>query len=155
MDGDKGLTPVDPRYAKVLRIDSAIVSLVLLAAATAIEAIPEVPAGLFLLPTLALAVWLVAFAPSRRVARWGYDLGEDRLRIVSGFLFHSDTVVPLGRVQHIDLRQGPLMRRHELATLVVHTAGNHNAAVALPGLRQADALAMREAIRNHIRKAQP
>jgi membrane protein YdbS with pleckstrin-like domain len=154
MEGDEGLTPVDPRYASVVRIQSVILSLILLALAAVLESIPELPTGLFLLPALALAIWLVIFAPSRRVARWGYDLGEDRLRIASGFLFRSDTVVPLGRIQHIDLRQGPLMRRFDLATLVVHTAGNHNASVALPGLKQADAVAMREAIRDYIKEAQ-
>ena len=39
-----------------------------------------------------------------------------------------------------------------LATLVVHTAGTHNASVALPGLAQADAASMRESIRAHIKR---
>lgn len=151
---DQSLTPLDPRYASVLRIQAAISALILLALAGAIEAIVKLPTGVLLLPFLALAVWLVVLAPKRRMARWGYDLGEDRLRIVSGFVFRSDTVVPLGRIQHIDLRQGPLMRRYDLATLMVHTAGNHNAAVALPGLTQADAMAMREHIRDYIKQAQ-
>jgi membrane protein YdbS with pleckstrin-like domain len=148
------LTALDPRYASVIRIQGAIVSLILLILAGSIEAILELPTGVLLAPFAALAVWLVVMAPKRRLKRWGYDLGEDRLRIASGFLFRSDTVVPLGRIQHIDLRQGPLMRRYDLATLMVHTAGNHNAAVALPGLKQADAFAMREAIRDYIKQAQ-
>jgi membrane protein YdbS with pleckstrin-like domain len=154
MAEEQPLTALDPRYASVLRIQAAIIALILLVLAGSIEAVLELPTGVLLLPFLALAVWLVIIAPKRRLKRWGYDLGEDRLRIVSGFLFRSDTVVPLGRIQHIDLRQGPLMRRYDLATLMVHTAGNHNAAVALPGLKQADAMAMREAIRDYIKQAQ-
>jgi membrane protein YdbS with pleckstrin-like domain len=63
-------------------------------------------------------------------------------------------VVPLGRIQHIDVDQGPIMRSHDLATLTVHTAGNHNSSVALPGLRHDDAIAMRESIRDYIKAAQ-
>jgi len=154
MAEDSPLSPVDPRYGSVVRIQSAIVSLILLSIAGTLEAILPLPTGLILLPAIVLAAWLVLVAPSRKVARWGYVRGTDRLRIASGFLFRSDTVVPLGRIQHIDLRQGPLMRRFDLATLVVHTAGNHNASVALPGLKQADAVAMREAIRDYIKEAQ-
>lgn len=39
-----------------------------------------------------------------------------------------------------------------LATLTLHTAGTHNASVSLPGLAEADALAIRETIRAKIRR---
>ena len=42
--------------------------------------------------------------------------------------------VPLSRVQHTDVNQGPLQRRFSLSTLVVHTAGNRHAIVKLEGL---------------------
>ena len=58
------------------------------------------------------------------------------------------------RVKDIDVEQGPIDRRYDLATLTVHTAGNHNSTVTLPGLLHADALAMREAIRSAIRQDQ-
>ena len=37
-------------------------------------------------------------------------------------------------------------------SLVVHTAGTHNASVSLPGLAHGDALAMREDIRAHVKR---
>ena len=78
-------------------------------------------------------------------------MGTGRLRVVRGYMFYRDTFVPFGRIQHIDVDQGPIDRRYGLATLTVHTAGNHNSTVALPGLAHADALAMREASRAAIR----
>ena len=39
-----------------------------------------------------------------------------------------------------------------IATLTLHTAGNHNASVSLPGLGEALAREMREEIRAHIRR---
>ena len=91
-------------------------------------------------------------APLRRYHARGYQMGGDRLRVVRGLIFRSDTVVPFGRVQHIDVHQGPVERGYGLATLVLHTAGNHNASVALPGLGRDDALAMREEIRAHVKR---
>ena len=149
---ETALTPLDPAYARMLRVQFSIVALVLLAGATIAEiAIPGytgyvwVPAGLF-------AAWLLVRMPMRRYAARGYSIEEERLRVVRGILFRSDTVVPFGRVQHIDVNQGPLERAFDLATLTVHTAGTHNASVSLPGLARGDAMAMREDIRAAIRR---
>ncbi|MGH6787029.1 MAG: PH domain-containing protein [Novosphingobium sp.] len=152
MDDASDLTPLDPAYLKVMRLRALIPAAVLLAGATVLEFAQFNPGGLFLIPAALLAALLVYYIPPRRFARWGYRLDPDLLRIVRGRLFHSDTVVPLGRVQHVDVDQGPIARRYGLAMLTVHTAGNANASVSLPGLRHADALAMREAIGARIRR---
>jgi len=110
------------------------------------------PPGTFLVPAVILSGFMSLVVPERKYRHWGYDMGSDRRRIVRGYMFYRDTVVPFGRIQHIDVDQGPIDRRYDLATLTVHTAGNHNSTVALPGLRHADALAIREAIRAAIRQ---
>ena len=154
MDQTETLTPLDPAFKQLQRARGAITALIVLAIAILFEVLAPLPLGLFLVPALGLGAWLVLVLPTRRYQRWGYSFGDDRLRVVRGFLFHADTVVPLGRIQHIDVHQGPLMRNWGLAELTVHTAGNHSASVSLPGLRLADAEAMREAIRAHIRQSQ-
>lgn len=153
MDETVPLTPLDPGYAKLLRVRACLQSTVLLALAGLGEVLAPLPTGLILLPIAVFAAWLVLVLPARRYVRWGYAFGEDRLRVVSGYLFYSDSVVPLGRIQHIDVDQGPLMRRWGLAELTVHTAGNHGATITLPGLQRETAEAMREGIRQHIRQA--
>ncbi len=122
--------------------------------AGALEFAQVAPSGIFVIPIIMLLCWWVWMVPKRRYDRWGYDAGNDRLRIERGYLFYSDTVVPFGRIQHIDVDQGPIERSYGLATLSVHTAGSHNSTVALPGLKHEDALALRERIREHIRRAQ-
>lgn len=154
METPDPLQPLDPDYVKAMRIAAVIFAAVPLIGALILETAQLTATGMFIIPVALLAGWLVLTVPPRRYARWHYALGADRLRIVRGYLFHSDTVVPLGRIQHIDVHQGPIMRRYGLATLTVHTAGNHNASVSLPGLRHADAIAMRETIREYIRAAQ-
>ena len=154
MDATETLKPLDPAYIQVMRIGSALFAAIPLAGALILELAQLTVTGLFIIPAVLMTAWFVLVLPARRYGHWGYALGEDRLRVERGYLFYSDTVVPLGRVQHIDVDQGPIMRRYDLATLTVHTAGNHGASVSLPGLRHDDAVAMREAIREYIKVAQ-
>ena len=154
-DGDRGgeaLTPLHRNYVKLVRVGTMLLALPFVIAALGFEVAGVLPRGAFLVPVLLLAVWLVIRDPLRRYHARGYQMGPDRLRVVRGLIFRSDTVVPFGRVQHIDVHQGPLERGYGLATLIVHTAGNHNSSVSLPGLGHDDALAMREEIRAHVKR---
>jgi uncharacterized protein len=149
---DDNLTPLNPHHITVSRISTAIVMIFPIIGAIAGEVANFLPRGACIIPVLLIAAYFVFIVPVRKYKNWGYHFGPDRLRVVSGYLFHSDTVVPFGRVQHIDVDQGPLQRPYGLATLTLHTAGNHNSTVALPGLAHEDALKMREAIRSKIRR---
>ncbi|MCR2834336.1 PH domain-containing protein [Parerythrobacter lacustris] len=146
------LTKLDPRFVTVTRIRAALATLPVLIAAIVLESADLLPLGAIVVPVVLLATFIILRIPLRRWAACGYDMGSDRLRVVRGLLFRSDTVVPFGRVQHIDLDESPLERAFGLSTLTVHTAGTHNASVKLPGLASDDAAAMREAIREHIKR---
>jgi len=154
MDETDPMKPLDAAYVKVMRIVAALFCAILLVVALVLEIGPLAVPGAFIIPASLFSAWWVFVVPSRRLARWRYALGDDRLRIERGYFFYSDTVVPLGRIQHIDVEQGPIMRRYGLATLTVHTAGHHGASVSLPGLRHEVAVAMRESIRQYIKEAQ-
>ncbi len=151
-DDDAALTQLAPAHVNLLRTQAALAAAPLVVGSLVLETADLLPTGMFVVPVLLAALFLVLRVPLRRHAARGYRMGGDRLRVVRGLLFRSDTVVPFGRVQHIDVTQGPLERMFGLSTLVVHTAGTHNASVSLPGLAAADAAAMREAIRAHIRR---
>ena len=146
------LTPLHPNHVKLLRIIALLAAVPFVIASLVLEVSRVLPAGFFAVPVVLVAAFLVIRVPLRRYHARGYDMGDDRLRVVRGVLFHSDTVVPFGRIQHIDVNQGPLQRFYGLATLTVHTAGTHNASVHLPGLGHEDAAEMRETIRAHIRR---
>ena len=151
LDGE-ALTPLHPNYVKVVRLGTMLLVLPFVIGALVLEFAGELPRGAFIAPILLLALYLIIRAPLRRYHARGYQIGADRLRVVRGLIFRSDTVVPFGRVQHIDVHQGPIERAYGLGTLVVHTAGNHNASVSLPGLGRDDAMAMREEIRAHVKR---
>ena len=131
-------------------------ALILLAVAVAAEILIRmqlgVQPGMVLIPVALFAALPVFVLPGRIYRRWGYDMGDEQLRVLRGFLWRTDTIVPFNRVQHIDVAQGPLQRLFDLSTLIVHTAGTHNSIVTLPGLATADAEDMRETIKGHIRQ---
>ncbi|MFN3863184.1 MAG: PH domain-containing protein [Erythrobacter sp.] len=155
--GDEGeLTRLDPGYTHALRVQAALLSIPFLVGALVLEGAfigkALFPAGIIAGPAVLIALACIIRLPTRRYHARGYQMAADRLRVVRGLLFRSDTVVPFGRVQHIDVDQGPIERLFGIATLTLHTAGNHNASVSLPGLGEEQARAMREEIRAHIRR---
>ena len=156
LDDDGELTRLHPNYAHALRVQAVLTSIPFLIGAIVLElALRDAPSfstGLVAGPVLLIALSLIIRIPMRRYSARGYQMSADRLRVVRGLLFRSDTVVPFSRVQHIDVHQGPLERFFGIATLTLHTAGNHNASVALPGLGEPLAREMREDIRAHIRR---
>lgn len=163
---EAALTRLHPNFVWAIRVQLLFTLVPLLVAALAVEfalartaaADPDlavlalVPQGALSGAVMLLALLLLIFVPQRRYAARGYHMGTDRLRVVRGVLWHYDSVVPFGRVQHIDLDQGPIERFFGIARLTLHTAGTHNASVQLPGLGAELAREMREAIRSHIRR---
>ena len=152
-DADPGkLTKLHINYKKALRVQTTLVALPFLIAALLVEEAEVLPKGLVVIPIALIALAAIIRLPARRHFARGYAMSADRLRVVRGILFHSDTIVPFGRVQHIDVDQGPLERFFGIATLTLHTAGTQNSSVNLPGLEHALAMDMREEIRSHIKR---
>ncbi len=133
-------------------IRAAILLLVAVVAEIALRLQLGVEPGMVLIPVILFAALIVFILPGRIYRRWGYDMGDEQLRILRGFLWRTDTIVPFNRIQHIDVAQGPLQRLFGLSTLIVHTAGTHNSIVTLPGLATANAEEMRDTIKDHIRQ---
>lgn len=153
---DDELTKLHPNYSHALRVHTTLSSIPFLVGALVLEGAFRgeglFPSGIIAGPVLLIALALIIRIPMTRYNARGYQISADRLRVVRGLMFRSDTVVPFGRVQHIDVNQGPLERFFGIATLTLHTAGNHNASVSLPGLGEPLARDMREDIRAHIRR---
>ena len=148
-------TPLHPRQVTVLTIRIGIAAAILVAVALILDmALREVGVPAFVLPGAAIALGLAAtfIVPRRRYLRWGYREGAEELQIRRGMVVRVRTIVPFGRVQHIDVAQGPIQRPFGLSTLVLHTAGTQGAAVSLPGIAQAEAEALRDRIRARIRE---
>ena len=146
------LTKLDPNYTTVMRIEGVLATLPFVIIATILSFAEVVPAWAPGIPVILLAIVLIGILPMKRYRSRGYHMADDRLRVVKGVMFHADTVVPFSRVQHIDVEQGPLERLFGISRLILHTAGTHNSSVTLPGLAHDNATAMREEIRQHVKR---
>jgi uncharacterized protein len=153
---ERVMKKLDPRQLKVLRLRGAIWAVVIGLPLLGIEAGFAGPSPLppFLLVALALLVAGLAIIvfPARRYRGWGYADEEEELHVAHGLLVRTRTVVPHGRVTHIDIAQGPIERRYGLATLILHTAGTRGATVSLPGLERGEADRLRDHVRARIRQ---
>ena len=156
MDGEEQMTPLHPGQLWVLRISAAMLACFLLVPVLVLDLVWRplewlAPGIASLAAALLLFAWAILI-PRRRYRSWGYRLDEDELHIKSGLWVRSRTIVPFGRVQHIDVSQGPLERRFGVGMLILHTAGTRNSAVALPGLGLDEAGRIRDVIRSKIRQ---
>lgn len=80
----------------------------------------------------------------RRYRNTLWRLDAHGFAVRRGVAWQRETTVPLTRVQHLDLKHGPLQRMRRLATLVVHTAGTRHSSVAIDHLDADDAQRLRE-----------
>ncbi len=143
------VTPLDPRFINLQReagwYFTAVLSIGLLGASFAL-----------LLPRRwywCLLIWIVGSALLAWFSyRWAeieyrhraYRVDEDGIKIWSGVIWREVSTVPRSRVQHTDVSQGPLERKHGLGRLIVYTAGTAHSKVELPGLEHQHALKIRD-----------
>lgn len=152
--GEAPLQTVEPGYRHVLRVRLLILWIPLVIAGLVFDYAMLGNSPVYGLvsstpPLIALAA--IVMAPDRIYRRLRYGLTGRLLQVVRGWLFHTDTVVPFVRVQHLDVTRGPLDKMFGTATLVVHTAGTRNSIVTVPGLAPDRAAEIRDIIREHIR----
>lgn len=100
----------------------------------------------------ALTLGLLAsfLLPWLRYRYWRYDLREEELYLERGIFNRVRTIVPLRRIQHLDVSQDLLEREFDLGKLIVHTAGTRSSDVVLPGLLYAEAERLRDDLRHYI-----
>jgi uncharacterized protein len=100
--------------------------------------------------TATLAAVLVAAPPAWRLpalahSRWQYELTDATIELRHGVVLHVESSIPHFRVQHVDIRQGPVERWLGIARLEIASASTSTDA-AIPGVEAARA----DAVRRHI-----
>jgi membrane protein YdbS with pleckstrin-like domain len=88
--------------------------------------------------------------PRLRYRAWGFALRPEELYREHGVLNHVRTIVPLRRIQHLDVSQDLLEREFSLGRLVVHTAGSRSSDVVIPGLKLTEAERIRDEVKRFI-----
>jgi membrane protein YdbS with pleckstrin-like domain len=78
-----------------------------------------------------------------------YTLRELDLHYTSGLFFKTVVSQPITRIQHIELKRGPIERKVGLATLQVFSAGGDMHTFQIPGLPVETAQQLRQFILHH------
>ncbi|CAN5234563.1 PH domain-containing protein [soil metagenome] len=140
---------IDARALKAWRVQGLLQSamIVLFAAATGLGLwqlgivwwIAAIAPVLAVIVSIAL-IWIV---PAVRWRHWRYEVSEQQLDLQRGIIILTRTLVPMVRVQHVDTRQGPILRRYGLASVEISTAAGTQEIPAL-------ALDVADDLRNRI-----
>lgn len=146
---------LDPRWISVHRIYGAIVSAAVAMALLVGLVALWIASGILWLGLLLIPLWLLVLALlAWRLTRWpelvyqhtSYRVDDVGIEIVRGVYWRTITNIPRSRIQHTDVWQGPIERRHGLGTLVVYTAGTQHSQVTLHGLE----FSLARRIRTHL-----
>ncbi len=156
---DTRLEQLDARHITAERISGWITTIVISAGVLALwlsVLVVNWPPGVGTAITTFAAIvvvaglaWLAHNMPRLEYHYCRYRVDAAGLEIYRGVLWRSVINVPASRVQHTDVKQGPLQRRFGLGTLVVHTAGTQFASVELGGVAYEDALRLRDQLVVH------
>lgn len=154
LPGDAERLQLPERVLPYWRLISSITWLPLIlvpvAIALAVPGLPMVIRILFVVvPVLAAVVDVVFITPVRR-SIWWYAVGEHQIDLEHGWLIVTRTVIPMTRVQHVELEHGPIAQRFRLAQLEIHTAAG---SVKIPALDRAEGERIRQRIADLARIA--
>ncbi|TVP94363.1 MAG: hypothetical protein EA374_07055 [Acholeplasmatales bacterium] len=73
----------------------------------------------------------IVIVPHIRMMYWGYAIKEEEIDIQFGLIVIRRALIPMRRVQHVDIEYGPIMRHFHLASLSITTAGSNHTIPAL------------------------
>lgn len=72
--------------------------------------------------TLLSGFTFTSLVPSIRAKHFAYEVEEEEIRISKGIFWISDILIPMVKVQHVELESGPLMRKSDIAHVTIVTA---------------------------------
>ena len=93
---------------------------------------------------LLLLIFLIITPAVFRVKK--YAIRRRDLIYRSGLIFQYTTVIPFNRVQHVEIKSGPIDRMFGLSKLKVYTAGGSQSDLVIPGLNANTAAKLKEVI---------
>lgn len=64
--------------------------------------------------------------PLYRYKNFRYFIDEDEVHVRRGVIFIDTNIIPYFRIQNIDINEGFIMRKYQLATLTLSTAGGNS-----------------------------
>jgi len=91
-----------------------------------------------------LGVFCSVYFPKRTYETTSWELKAGGIEIKRGIWWQHQIFIPRDRIQHTDIKQGPIMRSFGIATLVINTGGTHEPSIPLAGILPETAEAIRD-----------
>jgi membrane protein YdbS with pleckstrin-like domain len=134
-------------------IDTAITTVFMFGGMTAIDLFGLRKWDAYPLPpmvgaVLMLIAWigLMIYYNIRRYACWGYAIRPLDVLIEQGVWWKSRRCIPRSRIQHVDIRSGPIDRSLGLANVSLFVAGGVGAVAEIAGVDPLEAERLRSAL---------
>jgi uncharacterized protein len=149
MKFDPTMLRIDKKVIKARRLEGLIILFFYIVVVVILLVLSKkINWPLWIVPTaIAWTVLSIPFEiyifPHMKYEMWSYYIHEDEIELHHGFIFRKKTTIPMVKIQHIDLKHGPILKHYGLATITFSTAaGSHE----IPGLTEEVA----EELRNKI-----
>lgn len=102
--------------------------------------VKQIPLLYYGIPALWLFLTGISLWVTERGYRlMGYAVREHDILFREGIFFRSVVAIPFKRVQHVEVKEGPIERMFGLKTLEVYTAGGQSSDLSISGLQQEEA----------------
>ncbi|OEK06392.1 PH domain-containing protein [Roseivirga misakiensis] len=142
---------IEKGYLTVTLLSSAIFFLILMIAAFCIIFFSDEIEGTTSQYGISLGsilfLWLLNILISvKAFPKKQYALRERDILYTKGLLWHVRTSVPFNRIQHAELKQGPIERIFKLHSLKIFTAGGQSSDLVIPGLPENTATRLKDFI---------
>ncbi len=106
----------------------------------------DVPYTWISIPVIVFLLLLSTFFSYKEYFVRGYVLRERDITYRHGWVFHYEITVPFNRIQHTEIKDGPIDRLFNLCELEIYTAGGSSSDLNLSGLDPIDAAKLKEFI---------
>ena len=94
-------------------------------------------------------VYSVIIFPALSYKQWRYEVRETEIELQQGLFIVERTLVPMVRVQHVDISQGPIMKKYGLSSIGISTAATVH---EIPALENGEAEELRHYISRMVQR---
>lgn len=139
---DVDFLPISPRLTQVRVVSTVIVFLPVLVVGIVLSVLFSRWWWIGVALVALIMVWVLWLIP-RQVRAMGYALADDEFLIRKGVMFRNLTLIPFGRVQYVEVSEGPIARHFGIAEITLYTASADTSGT-LNGVPSAEAARLRD-----------
>ncbi|MDD3503676.1 MAG: PH domain-containing protein [Eubacteriales bacterium] len=156
---DSPMLNIDPKAIKMWRLGRLIALIILVVGAAATHILLSLRTDFFA-DTTAATIFYISWSivigfqllnlivyPIIEFRQWAYCLTEDRIEYRKGIIFRQITIIPITRIQHVTVNEGPLARLYGLAGIEITTAGSTS---KIDGLAKQTAVDLCDKMKNSV-----